>query len=836
MATVYLARDVRHDRRVAIKVMRPELAAVIGAERFLAEIRTTANLQHPHILGLIDSGEADGVLWYAMPYVDGESLRAMLAREKQLPVAQAVRIASEIASALDYAHRHGVIHRDIKPENILLHDGGALVADFGIALAASKAGTRMTETGMSLGTPQYMSPEQAMGERELDARTDIYALGCVSYEMLTGEPPFSGPTAQAIVAKVMTATPVPVGQLRSTVPPSVQDAIATALQKLPADRFSTAAEFAAALTQSMPPRPMAAARRESASPQRRFIAVVLAVAALLAAVLLGRRWGSLSATPVEYDGQRLGGSVVAQAPRVSPDGQSIAFAAMVNGQTQVAVLKPATAELTVLTHDTSGTAGEFSWSSDGTRIYYSVFAEVPRGVFSITALGGDERRILENAGSPEALPDGSLLVARLNAARMLQMYRLWPETGRLDTLDATSPLTTGVPFFRAFHDGREAAFYGFRRGDTSGVLHLYAIDLASKNIRRLGGKADLSRLVLTDGSFGIARDDKSVLVDLQDQGFHRVVAVPRDGSSRLGTLFSFTSDYTNSIDAGPDGAIYVDEASRPAMIVQYDPVTHHVVSTAVPATYSDPLAIDHDRLLVVDNSVGRQRIMVLAPGKAPVPLLAAAAQESAAPLARLGSDRVLLVTVDSGHAAMAVVSLATGRVVTRFPAINPAALAGSPDGSTIYFVREGKVWSVPATGGTPRTMHDGDAVAVDPHGKYVVVQLDEASNVRLVQVPLNGDPEVAIAVHSTVPLAPLSLSPEAIGPDGRIVVRLAPPSNWFWAAGILDPVSGMITPLPVGPDLDVGGPHWDAAGRIVALGQGLASSLWRYRPRTGVRP
>ena len=208
MATVYLAEDVRHDRRVALKVLRPELAAVIGAERFLAEIKLTANLQHPHILPLFDSGEADGYLFYVMPFIKGETLRDRLNREKQLPVADAVRITTEVASALDYAHRHGVIHRDIKPENILLHDGQALVADFGIALAASKAGgSRMTETGMSLGTPHYMSPEQAMGEREITARSDVYALGAVLYEMLTGDPPFTGSTAQAVVARVVTESP-----------------------------------------------------------------------------------------------------------------------------------------------------------------------------------------------------------------------------------------------------------------------------------------------------------------------------------------------------------------------------------------------------------------------------------------------------------------------------------------------------------------------------------------------------------------------------------------------------------------------------------------------------
>src|SRR5690242_6149306 len=219
MATVYLAQDLKHDRPVAIKVLKPELAAVIGAGRFLREIKTIATLQHPHILGLIDSGEVNGTAYYVMPFVEGESLRDRLVREKQLPIGDALRIATEVAGALDYAHRHGVIHRDIKPENILIHDGRALVADFGIALAASKAGgSRMTETGMSLGTPHYMSPEQAMGEREITARSDVYALGAVTYEMLVGDPPFTGSTAQAIVAKVLTEKPAPPSKFRDTVP------------------------------------------------------------------------------------------------------------------------------------------------------------------------------------------------------------------------------------------------------------------------------------------------------------------------------------------------------------------------------------------------------------------------------------------------------------------------------------------------------------------------------------------------------------------------------------------------------------------------------------------
>jgi eukaryotic-like serine/threonine-protein kinase len=347
MATVYLAQDLKHDRRVAVKVLRPELAAVIGADRFLSEIKTTANLQHPHILPLHDSGEADGFLFYVMPYVEGVSLRDRITREHQLPVDEAVRLAREVAGALDYAHRHGVIHRDIKPENILLHDGSALVADFGIALAVSTAGTRMTETGMSLGTPHYMSPEQAMGEREITARSDVYALGCVTYEMLVGEPPFTGPTAQAIIARVMTEDPRALTGQRKTIPPGVEAAVLTALQKLPADRFATAADFAAALAD----RQFTAAGKHSTTRAtasqgtavwRRGTYTLLALsAALLVVALLG--WlrpapkADTSRQRVTLWQHSLGRNLAPGSEReatqaaIAPDGSSIVFADSIGG-------------------------------------------------------------------------------------------------------------------------------------------------------------------------------------------------------------------------------------------------------------------------------------------------------------------------------------------------------------------------------------------------------------------------------------------------------------------------------------------------------------------------
>src|SRR5437773_3851684 len=248
MATVYLAQDRKHHRQVAIKVLKPELAAALGPERFLQEIEIAARLHHPHVLPLYDSGEADGFVYFVMPFVEGESLRDRLHREKQLPLDEALQIAREVADALSFAHGHDVVHRDIKPENILLEAGHAVVSDFGIARAiTAAAGGNLTETGIALGTPGYMSPEQGAASARVDERSDIYSLGCVLYEMLAGEPPYTGPSAESIVRQHLAAAPPRVSAMRAAVPPAIDEAIVRALAKTPADRFATAAEFVEAL-------------------------------------------------------------------------------------------------------------------------------------------------------------------------------------------------------------------------------------------------------------------------------------------------------------------------------------------------------------------------------------------------------------------------------------------------------------------------------------------------------------------------------------------------------------------------------------------------------------
>ncbi len=379
MATVYLAQDVKHDRKVALKVLKPELAAVLGAERFVVEIKTTASLQHPHILPLFDSGSAGGFLYYVMPYVEGETLRDKLNRETQFGIEEAVRITTEVADALDYAHRHGVIHRDIKPENILLHDGRPMVADFGIALAVSAAaGGRMTETGLSLGTPHYMSPEQATAEKELTNRADIYSLGSVLYEMLAGNPPHVGASAQQIIMKIVTEEAAPVTNVRKSVPPNVAAAVAKALEKLPADRFDTAKAFAEALTNASFAAPAAATAASPGARRRDWrpwaVAVGLGVAGVVVGRLMVGREGPAPIVarfrvPVDAERGLTGAPVNTLA--LSPDGRSVVYVGRAGGGASYQLYERRLSELDAFRPIAGTEGGAFpAFSPDGTRLAY----------------------------------------------------------------------------------------------------------------------------------------------------------------------------------------------------------------------------------------------------------------------------------------------------------------------------------------------------------------------------------------------------------------------------------------------------------------------------------
>ena len=460
MATVYLAEDLKHDRRVALKVLKPELAAVVGGERFLAEIRTTANLQHPGILPLFDSGEADSFLYYVMPYVEGESLRDRLDREHQLPVDEAVRIATDVAGALEYAHEHGVVHRDVKPANILLVAGRPVLSDFGIALAVGAAGGgRLTETGLSLGTPHYMSPEQATGDAHVGPATDLYALGCVLYEMLTGEPPHTGSTAQAVLGKIITEPPASVREQRRSVPANVDAAIRRALEKVPADRFRSAGAFAGALADPGFRHGAETGAAIAGSRWKRVAVGLTALAAVLVAVAGALAWALLRpAAPVPVtryglafapgqkpidqgfpsmalapdgssivyvgpgpgsSGQRLwvkrrdqleptalAGTDGAVAPSFSPDGQWVLYMAPGGSGPQLRKIRIGGGASIVLADSTSGVSTGAAWLADGTIAY----ADSKWRLRRIPAGGGTADSVWAPPTgrydiSPRALPD-----------------------------------------------------------------------------------------------------------------------------------------------------------------------------------------------------------------------------------------------------------------------------------------------------------------------------------------------------------------------------------------------------------------------------------------------
>jgi eukaryotic-like serine/threonine-protein kinase len=543
MATVYLAEDLKHHRKVALKVLRPELAAVIGAARFLHEIQTTANLQHPHILPLHDSGEADGLVYYVMPYVEGESLRERLTREHQLPVEDAVRIAREVADALDYAHRHGVVHRDIKPENILLHDGRVQVADFGIALAVSTAGggTRMTETGMSLGTPHYMAPEQAMGEREITPRADVYALGCVLYEMLVGEPPFTGPTAQAIVARVVTEEPRSLTLQRHTITPELEAVVRRALEKLPADRFGTAAQFAEALAhpESVP---RAASRRgpvdqSPAGVLARFVLpiTIVAVAAIALAV-----WALTRPAPPRLVNRYALFLAETQAPQagmqfqIAPDGSRLVYARGGPDGIQLWVKERHRHDATPL----AGTlgSGHFTVSPDGRWIAFLQTNQVKK----ISVMGGAATTLADSASMAVPglawLDDGSLLFSRTGEAREIRRV---PDVGgpavtvwRSDSLSAL--LLTPLP------GSRGALFTGCQNARCGANHDLWVLDLPSGEARMLLPGVATARY-LTTGHVAYVRQDGAMFIVPFDLGRLSLAGQPvpvLDSVAVVGPIFA----------------------------------------------------------------------------------------------------------------------------------------------------------------------------------------------------------------------------------------------------------------------------------------------------------
>ncbi len=600
MATVYLAEDLKHARKVAIKVLHPELSAVIGGDRFLAEIKTTASLQHPHILGLIDSGEADSLLYYVMPFIEGETLRGRLAREKQLPIEDAVRLTKEVASALEFAHKRGIVHRDIKPENILLQDGQALVADFGIALAVQQAGgSRMTQTGMSLGTPAYMSPEQAMGERELGARSDVYALGAMTYEMLTGEPPFTGPNSQAIVAKVLTETPPPLRPKRPSVPAAVEHAVLVALQKLPADRFSTAKDFADALDGKVgtyAATVITPGARPPAYPPARLVAPALALGTVVALAAAAAGWFLHRTPPAPVNrysmglppGQAMRQGVLGVNIAFSPDGRRLVYIGPGEGGDQLWLRERDRLDATPL----PGTIGAQSpyFSSDGQRIAYSVGVNVQLKVVPVT--GGPPITLASpgvgSGGGGAWGPDGWIYFDSPGGLSRIRADGGTPE--KFLPLDSASheighAWPTALP-------NRKGLIYRSRRNLDPSDFDLVAYDFATKQ-RHVLTKGLLARYV-APGYLVYLRADGAVLAAPFDQDkfkltgpavplFEGVMTKPF-GSADLAISGNGTLAYVPGLASNGGGVAELVMVSREGAIsplnppVTYNPSANNALS------------------------------------------------------------------------------------------------------------------------------------------------------------------------------------------------------------------------------------------------------------------
>ncbi|MCG6955798.1 MAG: serine/threonine-protein kinase [Gemmatimonadetes bacterium] len=764
MATVYLARDVKHDRHVALKVLRPELGAVLGVERFLSEIKLTANLQHPHLLPLFDSGEADGHLFYVMPYVEGESLRVRLDREHQLPVDEALRIAYAVASALDYAHSAGVVHRDLKPENILLQHGEPMISDFGIALAVSNAGgARITQTGLSLGTPQYMSPEQATGDRGVDARSDIYSLAAVLYEMLAGEPPHHGKTAQSVIARVLTEKASSVRLVRDTVPPHVDEALLKALAKLPADRFGTAGEFAAALksptsfsgatggTSGAEATTAADAGQVRKSPAARATSalpwLVAATAIAVAGVFWVRGRSQGSATTFRYEIPLPGGATLAGGQTdpvaISPGGRFLAYTVVSSDGIQKLYLR---ASDDLRPREVPGSAGAFSpfFSPDGQWIAF----------FG----GGQLEKVPVSGGNPVVIaPAGTANVATWSPSGWIVMgspevgtalYRV-PETGgtpvpftRVDS--ARGEVTQASPV--ALPDGDHVLYISFGMGGAS-TAHL--------------GIASL-------------KDGTSTVFDLL-------------GSFPLGVL----NDHLIYTTAG--GAVMAAPLDLAKGRITGAPLalTDQVAVAATTALSYSQLSSDGS-LVYLSGAPQRQMVLIGADGVA-------------RPIGEPGAYAWPRFSPDGHRIAVSVGTLAHRDVwIYELPSgpFTPFTDKGetndrpewTPDGKNVVFrsSRNGQrnaIWMKPLDGSAPATRVYGrsdsriDEGVVSPDGRYLLLQRDSTGNGEVWYRALEDDTTL---VHV-----------EGDDNNGAFGARFSPDGHWIaYTGGVTAPSRILIRRFP----------------------------------------
>ncbi|MGH8638366.1 MAG: protein kinase domain-containing protein, partial [Burkholderiales bacterium] len=770
-----------------------------------------------------------------------------------IPLDEALPIATQIVDALEAAHEQGILHRDLKPANIKVRpDGTVKVLDFGLAkamepaaasndsIAAARTVTSpamMTAVGVILGTVAYMAPEQARG-KAVDRRADIWAFGALLYEMLTGRRAFDGRERADVIASVITREP-DWAALPATTPAALQRLLRRCLQKNPARRLHHMADARLELDEALE----ALSVPVSSAPTvvaRRSVRTTLALAAgsvlvTIAAFSIGWFGAPREVPAHEWEGERLGGSTVAMSPHVSPDGQMVAFQAMVDGLTQVGVMRPDSGNWMILTTDRSrGFVQDMAWSRDGSHVYFDRYIDVPRGVFSVPVLGGDERLLLEDAMTPKELPDGSLLVTRINSDRVPQLHRFWPETSRIEPIAALAAPLSRLPWpaLRVFPDGREAVFVGKPLGST-GTDHLWVIDLASGRSRLIAPGVTLA---FAQSSFPLAvsADGQAVFFTLRSGSLHRIVTARRDGSGPVRTVLTLTHRPL-LLDVSPDGTLYADQVDLPSEVFRFAPSSRALERISLPPTQEGGtvLPLTDGRLLLTTRTGGRNLIMVAAPHKNLIPFVNTQ-EETAAPMATLGRKNVVMLAGTPPWRKVVVVSVRDGRIIQRFTRVDGnqviESIAGSPDGRTIFFVSAGMVWMVAGDDGEPQKVRSGDAVAVDPEGRQLLIMLNEATGVRLVRRTLAGEQEEDVPIPAYLRLSPLPIAPNAVGRDGRIALRVTIQNSWFWPAAILDPRTGTFDLLPEASTTDMLAPGWDHEGRVVTVATFTRGALWRFRP------
>jgi eukaryotic-like serine/threonine-protein kinase len=854
MGEVYRARDSRLKRDVALKVLPQAFASdAQRMARFEREAQLLAALNHPNIASIYGLEETDSVPALVMELVEGATL-AERVTQSSLPLGEALLFARQIAEALEYAHERGIIHRDLKPANIkFAHDASAKVLDFGLAKAlldespsadistSPTLSAAATRDGLILGTAAYMSPEQARG-KTLDRRADIWSFGCVLFEMLTGSMAFSGETISDTLAAVLTKEP-DLGRLPAVTPSGVRRLIEKCLQKDVRKRLQAIGdariEIEDSLSGKIVPEPH---RFPDGEVEKRnsneWVGVATAVVAILlcvgAAGLVVRWLQGRNLKQQTWTADMIPGPNITMGPRLSPDGHTLAFQAMIDNVTQVAVSSPDSGNWTVLTRDQQhGFVNEISWAPDGSKLYYDRTIATPVGIYSTPALGGGERLVLENAGNPEVLPDGSLIVIHGDNNGRWRIYHYWPDSQRLEPLPGWVSIGTTIPL-RVFPDGKEIVFNG-SANEADAAVHLYVIDIATGKTRQLAPDLPNRR---NNESYPIAptADGNAVLVDVPAGDLHRIVEIPRDGKGAIRTVMTLTKPPWY-MDTAKDGTLYLDQVDRPHEILRFpvsggQPEVLGSSDTYVPAgQYMEPVETTDGRFLLDTEFSGRGRLLVGKPFADFIPLLDTS-EETSSPAASLGNNEVALV-LGSGSDAMIVIASATeGRLVRKLKATKGrliTALAASPDAKTLYFGADGFIWAIPAIDGNPQKIGSGDKVTVDPNGRELILTQTQGSNPVLVKVSAAGGKPEMLHVENGQWIAPVPTGARALTRDGKMLVSVSPADSWFYRVGVLDVATGRLTPVRVTYAGDTLSGNWTADGRVISVGLPLKSHVWRFR-------